>query len=360
MKGLLIFGAIQGLVFSLGLLSIKRPKSLVSNRLFALLILTVSFFLAISSQRIHFIDYPKFFLASYGLIYLYCPLYCLFTESLVDHNFRLQRKHLLYLLPLFCFSLALVRFMAMTQAEFMIAMQSGNYQDLSLSDLVSILMNIYFVWKSWHIMRSNKGSSTAFAKEWAFTFLSITLFISNLVWLYGLLPGLLPGINLPRLQFDMVYPVMSFLVFAFGYILIAKAEYFSVQAVVQHVRYRNVKLDEEILKTVEQKIVAVIETDKPYKHADFSLADLAELTGIDKFKVSYTINNTLNTNFTSLTNQYRVEEFIRLVKSNGFANYSTLGIAAEAGFNSKSTFYKAFKEIKGQTPKEFFEQARVA
>lgn len=357
-KGLLIFGAIQGLVFSLGLLSIKSPKSLISNRLFSLLILTVSLFLAISSQIIYYADYPKFFLASYGLIYLYCPLYCLFTESLVDHNFRLQKKHLLYLLPLFCFSLALIRFMVMSQAEFMMTMQSGQYRDLSLSDLVSIFMNIYFVWKSWHIMRKSKDLSTPFAKEWAFSFLSITLFISNLVWLYGLLPDFIPGIL--RVQFDMVYPVMSFLVFAFGYILIAKAEYFSVQAVAQNARYRNVNLDPETLKTVEQKIVEVIETDKPYKKADFSLTDLSELIGIDKFKLSYTISNTMNTNFTSLTNQYRVEEFIRLVKSNGFANYSTLGIAAEAGFNSKSTFYKAFKEIKGQTPKEFFEQARVA
>ena len=358
-KGLLIFGALQGFVFSAALLSIKNPKSLISNRLFSFLILTVSIFLLVSSQGAYASQYPKFFLASYVLIYLYCPLYCLFSESLVTNDFKLRKYHLYYLLPAAVFAIVLMRYLFMTNDEMGEVMLRGAYTDLIFSDFISIMLNIYFVWKSWRIIQKSKTKDQPYMKTGAFLFLSVMLFLSNLVWLYGIVGNLGLPIDLPPLRTGAVYIVMSFMVFVFGYILIVKSEYFSIQKVIETVSYRNVNLDQATVLTFEQKIIETIETIKPYKKADFSLQELAELVNVDKLKLSYVISKSMNTNFNNLTNQYRVEEFIRLVNSNGFSNYSTLGIASEAGFKSKSTFYKAFKEVKGQTPKEFFSEVQV-
>jgi AraC-like DNA-binding protein len=353
-KGLLIFGAIQGLVFSIALVSISTPKSVITNRLFASMIFVVSAFLAISSQTSYYAQYPKFFLASYALIYLYCPLYSLFTESIANKTFSLKPRHVLNALPAALFIMVLVPYFLMSKNEILTILRTKDYLPLTIMDFVSICLNIFFLWKSWKMIKGIASPNSHYPKAWAFYFLTITLFITNLAWLYVIIPLLgFPQVS-PPYQFDLVYIAMSFSIFVFGYILILQSEYFSVQTIIQNIRYKNVNIDQATVESVEYKIIEVLESTKPYKNASFSLQELADLTGIDKFKVSYTINNSMKSNFTTLINKCRVEEFIRLVNSDEYAKYSMLGIATEAGFSSKSTFYKAFKELKGQTPKEYF------
>lgn len=353
-KSLLIFGAIQGFVFAIALLSIRTPKSALTNRLFSLLIFSVSLFLLISSQAMHFSKYPKYFLASYVLIYLYCPLYNLFTQTLVNPMFTFSRSHLLHALPASLYLVALGRYFFMNNSEIMQRLATGDYLDLTSMDIISISMNIFFVWKSWELMRANNNLSIPYAREWPFAFLSLSLLISNLAWLYLIIPQLGFSGYVPPFGLNSVYFAMSALIFVFGYILIIRAEHFSVRTIVQNIRYRNVNMDETLVRSLEQRINEAFESNKPFKNPTFSLQDLADLCQLDKFKISYTINNSMKTNFTGMVNRYRVEEFIQLVNSKGFSNFSMLGIAMEAGFSSKSTFYKAFKEIKGMTPKEYF------
>jgi AraC-like DNA-binding protein len=58
--------------------------------------------------------------------------------------------------------------------------------------------------------------------------------------------------------------------------------------------------------------------------------------------------------FFEYVNVHRVQEFITLVNEGAYQHLSLVGIAEKADFNSKATFYKAFKEIIGQTPESIF------
>jgi len=69
--------------------------------------------------------------------------------------------------------------------------------------------------------------------------------------------------------------------------------------------------------------------------------------------LSTIINQEAKTNFYNYINQFRVKEFKRLLQTPKAQQYSILGLAKEAGFNSKSTFYAAFKGIEGMAPKEY-------
>ena len=42
-----------------------------------------------------------------------------------------------------------------------------------------------------------------------------------------------------------------------------------------------------------------------------------------------------------------------MISNPEYENYSLLAIGLEAGFTSKTTFYKAFKKVTGQTPNEY-------
>jgi AraC-like DNA-binding protein len=53
-----------------------------------------------------------------------------------------------------------------------------------------------------------------------------------------------------------------------------------------------------------------------------------------------------------------VEEAKRLLLSEKYAHLTMLGIANQAGFNSKTTFNTAFKKSTGQSPSGFVEANR--
>lgn len=359
-KNLLIFGGIQGFIFTIAILRMASPKNRKANIFFSLLIGIVSVFMLVSSQS-NFIwaESPKLGLLTYILIYTYCPLFYLFTEAHHVQEFRFERKHLILTLPTIIFFLGWARYAFMSTEEFDTIFNSRSYYDLLIIDSIAISLNIYFVWMSWRLaIQRVKKEESPFARPQAFKMLAIGLMLANVLWIFMVLSSL--GIQIPFIRQDanLLYISMSLLIFLFGYVLVLRPEYFSVPAFIRAVRYQNVNMDASSKEDLQNKITRILEETKPYKNPDFSLSDLADLIHVDKVKVSYTINKVMETNFTSLVNKYRVNEFILLSESNDYKNYSILGIATEAGFSSKSTFYKAFKEIKGQTPKEYFKDER--
>ena len=58
-------------------------------------------------------------------------------------------------------------------------------------------------------------------------------------------------------------------------------------------------------------------------------------------------------NVNSYLNRLRVEYSVKLIKEKN--NFSIEAIAEEAGFNSRSTFYRAFYKQFGMTPTEYIE-----
>ena len=96
-----------------------------------------------------------------------------------------------------------------------------------------------------------------------------------------------------------------------------------------------------------------MKNDRLYLQADLNLQELAQHLQINAVQLSATINQVFNKNFNDYINGLRIEEFIRLYKADVNQKYTLLSIALDSGFNSKATFNRAFKKIKGSSPKEF-------
>tara|TARA_B100000809_G_scaffold266834_1_gene332028 strand:+ start:1249 stop:2358 length:1110 start_codon:yes stop_codon:yes gene_type:complete len=96
-----------------------------------------------------------------------------------------------------------------------------------------------------------------------------------------------------------------------------------------------------------------IESDFIYLKSDLTLKELAnELNTRDK-ELSRIINLCYSQNFFHFINSYRINYFKKHVNNPDKKNLSIEGLAFEAGFKSKSSFYTAFKKIEKMTPKEF-------
>ena len=90
-----------------------------------------------------------------------------------------------------------------------------------------------------------------------------------------------------------------------------------------------------------------------YLKQELSLGETANKLGIHAHQLSKLLNAQLQKSFFEFVNEYRVDEFKKLVSDPKNKHLSLLGLAMEAGFNSKATFNRFFKNSMGITPSEF-------
>jgi AraC-like DNA-binding protein len=105
-----------------------------------------------------------------------------------------------------------------------------------------------------------------------------------------------------------------------------------------------------------KRIVAYLETEKPYVNVSFSLHDISQALNIPHVRVTTCFNKELNTSFPSYRNKLRVAHAIALLREGAHLTTSIEGIAERSGFKSKSIFYAAFKEEYGVTPTDWMKK----
>lgn len=98
----------------------------------------------------------------------------------------------------------------------------------------------------------------------------------------------------------------------------------------------------------------IIMEEQLFLNPRFGRDELLRMTGIHKNDLSYLLKRYAGvSNVNSYLNRLRVEYSVKLIKEKN--NFSIEAIAEEAGFNSRSTFYRAFYKQFGMTPTEYIE-----
>lgn len=108
----------------------------------------------------------------------------------------------------------------------------------------------------------------------------------------------------------------------------------------------------DALVWIEKLQKAIAEKDL-YKDPNLKLGDLAQKINISGHQLSQLLNDHLGKNFSTYINEYRINEACKLITTDGRLSFEAIGY--EVGYNSKSTFYSAFKKIKDTTPALFKE-----
>ncbi|WP_046246604.1 helix-turn-helix transcriptional regulator [Hymenobacter terrenus] len=119
------------------------------------------------------------------------------------------------------------------------------------------------------------------------------------------------------------------------------------------VRYRTSTLKAEDMRGLMEQVTQHINETRPFLEPNLSLTSLAEQLQLTPNSLSQVLNEGFGESFYKFINRHRVQESQRLLRDPAFRHYSMLGIAHQAGFSAKSTFYKVFKEVVGCSPSEF-------
>lgn len=93
--------------------------------------------------------------------------------------------------------------------------------------------------------------------------------------------------------------------------------------------------------------------EKMYRNPELTLTDLANHLGTNASVLSKIINRSFGKNFNDYVNAYRVMEVKEQLANPANAHLTIMGLAYDAGFNSKATFNRAFKKFTGDSPKSY-------
>lgn len=110
---------------------------------------------------------------------------------------------------------------------------------------------------------------------------------------------------------------------------------------------------EDNLKKIFDRLLQTLEKEKIYTNPTLSLSETAEQVNSNDKYVSAAISEYANMNYSNFINFYRINEAKRLIYENGHFNLNDVMYAC--GFNSRTTFYNAFKKHTGMSPKQFKE-----
>ncbi len=96
-----------------------------------------------------------------------------------------------------------------------------------------------------------------------------------------------------------------------------------------------------------------VKTNCYYRDPELSLVSLAEKLELTTHELSRIINTVLKKSFNDFINEYRVADVVRKMQAPAYDHITLMGIAYDAGFNSKSAFHRIFKEKTGKSPAEY-------
>lgn len=123
-------------------------------------------------------------------------------------------------------------------------------------------------------------------------------------------------------------------------------------------KYAANYISEKECNQLTRRMNSLLKETKIYTNPDLKVADIAAKLGVSSHKISYLLSQHLNTTYYDFIYAFRVEEFKYLAKADKKHIYSLTALAEKAGFNSRATFFRAFKKSEGITPGEYLKNLR--
>lgn len=118
-------------------------------------------------------------------------------------------------------------------------------------------------------------------------------------------------------------------------------------------KYRRSNVNKEECRRLTKQLDVLMQEKRLYVNPDLKIADLASLLNVSPYTLSYVFNQFLNKNYYDYLNDYRIEEFKRLINEDQYAKYTLTALAELCGFSSRTSFFRYFKKETGITPNEY-------
>jgi AraC-like DNA-binding protein len=113
------------------------------------------------------------------------------------------------------------------------------------------------------------------------------------------------------------------------------------------------QVDDAVLDRIEAALEPLMTRERLFLNPQLKVADLAAATGFGAHKLAAYFNKRCGKSFNDYVNDYRVDFCAQKLESGEYRSKTLEALSLESGFQSRSTFIRAFKKRMGRTPSEF-------
>ncbi|KOY88020.1 hypothetical protein AD998_02670 [bacterium 336/3] len=118
-------------------------------------------------------------------------------------------------------------------------------------------------------------------------------------------------------------------------------------------------LSSSYLSEVHQKLIELVDKEKPFLNPELTIAQLASKISVHPNYLSQAINLLEEKTFYDYINEKRIDEFKKIIFKPENQKYTILALAYNCGFNSKTAFYRNFKNVTGLSPTQYLKQQNI-
>lgn len=341
------------------LVSPKSRKNINGYIIFFIAILTIGlsgrivYLSEIVENNYRWVIFSEFTTLMFG------PTIYLFTKSsLYGERFSIRKlRH--YLPALFYNSLIVLFFVLPSDEELRVRVESGEHlRNVMLFVGVGLVFNVsYWIKSLLTFLKFRKSIQTELSyvvRSRFFANFLMAVGVCLLCWVAMYLLGLLGVQVLSRLAWQVVWVSIAMIILFIAFYALRAPELFKVAELSAIRKYSKSRLSQSDLEGLETRLTQLMEQKKPYLNAKLLKSELADMLDVSSPEIARLLNERIGMNFFEYVNYYRIKEFVELAKSEKSRELTLYGLAQEAGFNSKTTFNKSFKNLMGKSPSDYF------
>lgn len=107
-----------------------------------------------------------------------------------------------------------------------------------------------------------------------------------------------------------------------------------------------------------ETLLILFNKKKIYLNGKLTVSEVAKELSLTNQQLSYLVNRQLGISFLDFINTYRVKEVMASIQKGNHQLHTLLGLALDAGFNSKASFNRIFKDHVGLSPSDYVKKLK--
>ena len=310
-----------------------------------------------------------FFINTASISFLIGPAFYFYLISLINPAFKLERKHLVHLIPFLIFFIDTLPYTLSSYSSKIQLINAIKINPIQILDIPLLIgkSNVYYfarptvllvyLYMSTRFFQANKfllknhysTFQTNILKRWVqmIIIFSAIVYFSNLLFtLNNYFTRDIDGLVIMTRLAAISLVFLCIQLFVNPYVLygFTEVKYFSSKSLIARLYLvkENTKFTPEWIDDLCEKF-AEIDKNKSYLQQGYTIKDLKEELQISNKSINYYFSEIAKNSFAEWKNKKRTEHAIKLIDEGYLRKYTREQLANECGFLSRSNFNQALK-----------------